>query len=328
LLSGFLAGGGDAFTTLDFAGTAARGVPLGAQACLLIEQDKEPFAEDDLFVVRMILSRLALACQACFDHANCRILLELTRDQNREIAAVRDRSEMALRSKSEFIAAISHEVRTPLNSIIGFAEMLQFEAAGSVLTDYAKNILAGGRQLYAVFNDLLDLAKLNSDRLVLHPEDIDLAEVCAELWASHLREAQAKGLVGAMVMAPDLPARMVVDPVRLRQVLSNLLGNAIKYTDQGRVEMHVHLNDGLLAFSIWDTGPGIPDEEQRRVFERFQQADNVLTHNYKGTGLGLAIALELAECMGGLIDLSSTPGAGSTFTLLLPRVDPGLGVQE
>ncbi|GAB2888520.1 hypothetical protein GCM10027046_16170 [Uliginosibacterium flavum] len=327
-LVAWLAGNAEDFRPLDSAGRPLCVLRVGRQACLLIEQGEAQVGEEELSALRMLLPRLALACQACLEHAHCRTLLELTRLQNHEMGLAREHSDALARSKNEFIAAISHEVRTPLNSIIGFAELLQLETAGSELNDYAKNILAGGRQLYAVFNDLLDLAKLNSDRLVLHPEDIDLADLCHELWASHSREAQAKGLGGAMVMAPDLPARMVVDPVRLRQVLSNLLGNAVKYTVQGRVEMHVHLNDGLLAFAVWDTGPGIPLEAQSKVFERFAQADNVLTHNHAGTGLGLAIACELAECMGGLIDLSSTPGAGSTFTLLLPRVDPGLGVIE
>lgn len=327
-LGGWLAGDGDTFSLVDSAGRALSVLRVGQQAGLLIEQGEAPLGEVELSALRTLLPRLALACQACLEHARCRALLELTRLQNHEMGLARERSEALARSKSEFIAAISHEVRTPLNSIIGFAELLQLDAASGELKDYAKNILAGGRQLYAVFNDLLDLAKLNSDRLVLHPEDIDLAELCHELWAGHSREAQTKGLAGMMVMAPDLPARMVVDPVRLRQVLSNLLGNAVKYTVQGRVELHVYLNDGLLAFAVWDTGPGIPLEAQRKVFERFAQADNVMTHNHSGTGLGLAIACELAECMGGLISLNSMPGTGSTFTLLLPRVDPGLGVIE
>ncbi|MDP5241338.1 HAMP domain-containing sensor histidine kinase [Uliginosibacterium sp. 31-16] len=313
---------------LEFANGTVTALRVGGHACVFIEHGKAPLGEASLAALRTLMPRLALSCQACFDHARSRALLDLTRLQNAELEAARERAEAASRSKSEFVAAITHEIRTPLNSIIGFAELLQLETGDGELHEYAKSIHASGRHLYAVFNDLLDLAKLNSDRLALHPEDIDLGELCRELWATLSRDALDKGLDAAMAMAPDVPARMLVDPVRLRQILSNLLANAIKYTARGRVEMQVYMNDGLIAFALSDTGPGIPPEAQRLVFERFRQVDNVMAGNHEGTGLGLAIALELAERMGGVIELSSQPGVGSTFTLLLPRVDPGLGVLE
>lgn len=327
-LEGLLRERFDDSTPLDFPVAAVTALRVGVNACLFIEQGKAPLSETSLAALRTLMPRLALSCQACFDHARSRALLELTRLQNSELVAARERAEAAARGKNEFIAAISHEMRTPLNSIIGFAELLQLETAGSELNEYAKSIQASGRQLYAVFNDLLDLAKLNSDRLVLHPEDIDLIALCDESWSPHARDAQAKGLDARMVLTPELPVRMVVDPVRLRQILSNLLANAIKYTVQGRVALDVFMNDGLIAFAVSDTGPGIPADAQRLVFERFGQADNVKTRNHEGTGLGLAIALDLAERMGGVIELWSMPGEGSRFTLLLPRVDPGLGVVE
>ncbi|MBS1209324.1 MAG: ATP-binding region, ATPase-like:Histidine kinase, region:Histidine kinase N-terminal [Proteobacteria bacterium] len=316
----------DGAVPLDYRDGLITALRVGGHACLFIQHGKVPASDASLSALRALMPRLALSCQACFDHARSRALLELTRSQNQALEAAREHAESVSRSKSEFIAAISHEVRTPLNSIIGFAELLQLESTGSELNEYAKTILSSGRQLYAVFNDLLDLAKLNVDRLALHPEDIDLAEMCAEIWATHSRQAQEKGLGATMSIAREVPARMVVDPVRVRQILNNLLGNAIKYTVQGKVGMHVHVLDGLLAFSVSDTGPGIPEAAQRMVFERFQQADNVMSRNYEGTGLGLSIARDLAEHMGGVIDLVSVPGEGSTFTLLLPQVDPGLGL--
>lgn len=298
---------------------------IGAAAALFMEQSEVNFNPAALAVLETLMPRLALACQACMDHRRSRALLELTRLQNRELEEARERAETAWRSKSEFLAAISHEMRTPLNSILGFSELLQLELADSEQGDYAKSIYAAGRHLHAMFNDLLDLAKLDARRLVLHPEDINLTQLCAEVWTPHSAEAHRKGLVSALRMEEGLPVRIVVDPVRLRQVLNNLLGNALKFTVRGKVELHVSSIDGMVAFAVVDTGPGIQPDAHERVFERFCQAGNGGSErNAEGTGLGLAIARELAEEMGGFILLDSTPGEGTVFSLMLPPVDPGL----
>lgn len=302
-----------------------RALRIGTAAALFLEQSEVVFKPEVLAVLEALMPRLALACQACMDHRRSRVLLELTRLQNRELEEARERAESAWRSKSEFLAAISHEMRTPLNSILGFSELLQLELADSEQGEYARSIYASGRHLHAMFNDLLDLAKLDARRLVLHPEDINLAQLCTEVWAPHSAAAQRKGLLCGLFMQGGLPERIVVDPVRIRQVLNNLLGNALKFTQRGKVELHVADSDGLLAFAVVDTGPGIQPEVRDQVFERFCQAGNGGSErNVEGTGLGLAIARELAEAMGGFINLDSTPGEGTVFTLMLPPVDPGL----
>ncbi|NSL56535.1 sensor histidine kinase [Uliginosibacterium aquaticum] len=298
---------------------------IGAAAALYLEQSEIELNPAALAVLETLMPRLALACQACMDHRRSRALLELTRLQNRELDAARERAESAWRSKSEFLAAISHEMRTPLNSILGFSELLQLELRDGETADYAASIHAAGRHLHAMFNDLLDLAKLDARRLVLHPEDVDLAQLCAEVWTPHSIAAQRKGLLSGLFLDQKLPVRIVVDPVRLRQVINNLLANALKFTQRGKVEMHVMPSDGLIAFAVVDTGPGIQPEARERVFERFCQAGSGEgNRNAEGTGLGLAISRELAEQMGGFISLDSTLGVGTVFTLMLPPVDPGL----
>lgn len=298
---------------------------IGTAAALFMEPDASGFNTAALPVLETLMPRLALACQACMDHRRSRALLELTRLQNRELEDARERAESAWRSKSEFLAAISHEMRTPLNSILGFSELLQLELANSEQGDYARSIHAAGRHLLAMFNDLLDLAKLDARRLILLPEDVCVRQLCEEVWLPHLAEAQRKGLKGVFVLTEDVPERILVDPVRLRQVLNNLLGNALKFTASGKLELRVSKVDELLAFAVVDTGPGIQADARERVFEPFCQAGHGHGgRNVEGAGLGLAIARELAEAMGGSILLDSTVGQGATFTLMLPPVDPGL----
>lgn len=301
-----------------------RALRINGAATLFLEEGDVPCSAGALAVLQALMPRLAFACQACLDHRHSRGLLELTRLQNRELQEARERAEEAWRSKSEFLAAISHEMRTPLNSVLGFSELLRLELAGNEMAEYANTIYSSGRHLLAMFNDLLDLSKLDARRLVLHPEDLDLAQLCGDVWAACSAEARRKGLEGRLFLHPDLPPRIVADPVRLRQILNNLLGNALKFTDQGEVSLAVRMIEGMLYFEVADTGPGIPAECHERIFERFAQAGHGAGRNAEGTGLGLAIARELASEMGGFIQLESTPGQGSRFMLVLPQVDPSL----
>lgn len=303
---------------------AFRALPIGRSAALFLEESDVACGQGALAVLEALMPRLAFACQACLDHRHSRALLELTRLQNRELEEARERAEAAWRSKSEFLAAISHEMRTPLNSVLGFSELLRLELAGNEMAEYANTIYSSGRHLLAMFNDLLDLAKLDARRLTLHPEDVDLRQLCGDVWTPYAAEARRKGLSGVLQIADELQQRIVVDPVRLRQIINNLLGNALKFTHEGRVELNVSLVDGMVSFAVSDTGPGIPLEAHGRVFERFSQAGHGSERNAEGTGLGLAIARELAEEMGGFILLESSSGAGSTFSLVLPVVAPGL----
>lgn len=312
----------------QYAGSVAQGnlraLRISTFAVLFLEEAGVVCSPGTLAVLEALMPRLAFACQACLDHRRSRALLDLTRLQNSELQEARERAEAAWRSKSEFLAAISHEMRTPLNSVLGFSELLRLELAGNEMEEYANSIYSSGRHLLAMFNDLLDLAKLDARRLVLHPEDIDLRQLCEDVWAPYGAEAQRKQIEGELRIEAGLPQRIVVDPVRLRQIINNLLGNALKFTHRGRVSLAVSRADGMLAFAVSDSGPGIPAEAHGRIFERFSQAGHGSARNAEGTGLGLAIARELAEEMGGFILLESTVGQGSVFTLVLPQVAPGL----
>lgn len=303
-------------------GRSVQALRAGDKAALFVETDSAVIDAECLAALRAVMPRLALACEACLAHEQARVMLALVQRQNLDLELARERAEALARSRSEFVAVVSHEMRTPLNSILGFTELLQLELTSTEHRDYVRSIHVAAGQLRAMFGDLMDLAKLNSLHLVLRPENVPVIDLCAEVWAPHSAQAQLKGLACAMTLAPELPTQMVVDPVRLRQVLNNLLGNAVRYTLDGRIDFEVRLLDGLLAFCVADTGPGIAIEAQPQVFERFRQVGETVQHR-EGSGLGLAIARELADQMGGFIDLHSQPGRGTAFTLFLPRIAPG-----
>lgn len=228
------------------------------------------------------------------------------------------RAEEANRMKSAFLASMSHELRTPLNGILGFAELLKVDLEDPDQVSYAESIHSSGGHLLELVNDLLDLAKIEAGRMELNPGDVDIRTLTSEIAMVHRIHAQAKGLSLTERYAPDLPPTLHCDVTRVRQVLNNLLNNAVKFTEVGGIELSVERRDGMLRFAVRDTGIGIAPEQQALVFERFQQAEHFITRKHGGTGLGLALARDLAHLMGGEVTLESTPGAGSTFTLLLP----------
>ena len=232
------------------------------------------------------------------------------------------------RLKSEFIANVSHELRTPLVSIIGFAELLaEFGHRPpedmTRLLRYANNILTSGRNLLDLINDLLDLAKIEAGKLNLHIVDLDLTPLCTALIDFVTPLAEKKDLTLTLDMAESLPS-MSSDAGRIKQILFNLLSNAIKFTpDNGSVTLSVHKGfDGGIVFDVIDTGPGISEEEQAIIFEKFRQLDSSVTREFSGTGLGLAITRELAHMLGGSVSLSSELDKGSTFTVTLPLKAP------
>ena len=237
--------------------------------------------------------------------------------------------------KSEFIANMSHELRTPLNSLLMLAEQLQ-DNAGDTMTDvqveYATVILASGRDLLGLLNGILELAKAESGTVVLELSDVSIENVRSVLVREFEHVAQAKGLAYSVHVEPDVPASLLSDTQRLRQILTNLLANAFKFTETGEVQLRVHLADAgwspetaslvkasaVVAFSVSDSGIGIGRAEQRRIFEAFAQGDGSTARRFGGTGLGLSISRELVGVLGGEITVSSTPGDGSTFTVYLP----------
>lgn len=228
------------------------------------------------------------------------------------------RAEEANRMKSAFLASMSHELRTPLNGILGFAELLKMDLKDPDQVSYAASIHSSGDHLLALVNDLLDLAKIEAGRMELNPSDVDVRALARNAAMAHRGHAQAKGLSLTEHFADDLPATVFCDEMRLRQILNNLLNNAVKFTDAGGIDLTVKQQDGVLRFAVRDSGIGIAPEQQILIFERFQQAEQFITRKYGGTGLGLALARDLAHLMGGSVTLESKLGEGSTFTLLLP----------
>lgn len=228
-------------------------------------------------------------------------------------------AQAASKAKSQFLANMSHEIRTPMNGILGIAELL----LGSELTphqrDLAKTVLDSGVSLLQVLNDILDFSKIEAGRLELARVEFNLRDTLEESTALFAEQAYRKGLELLCHVRGDVPALFESDPIRLRQVLTNLVGNAVKFTEKGEILLEVRTVESLgdisiIGFEVRDTGVGIPPEKQERIFDPFSQADGSLSRKYGGTGLGLTICRQLCEMMGGHIEVESFPGRGSTFT--------------
>ncbi len=229
----------------------------------------------------------------------------------------RDLAESASRAKSEFLANMSHEIRTPLNAVVGLTEMLLHTDIDSRQRDYLETVMGSSELLLSVLNDILDFSKIEAGKLGLEEVPFDLRDVVGDTLRSLAVMANAKEIEVAGLVSPDLPSEFIGDPARLRQVLTNLLGNALKFTERGeiivRVEPEEIADTALLHFSVRDTGIGISSEQIDRLFESFEQADASTTRRFGGTGLGLAISQQLVTMMGGTIGVESRLDEGSTF---------------
>lgn len=244
-------------------------------------------------------------------------LAALVATRTAELAAARDQAEAASRAKSAFLAAMSHELRTPLSGVIGYAQILQADPRLAPDQQERLQIVQhSGEHLLRMINDVLDLAKIEAGRIELHAEDFSLANLLHDIAASHAPAAARKGLAFALEPDPDLPGHVRGDPLKLRQVLDNLLGNALKFTSLGGVTLRVRRDGDRLAFAVSDTGPGIAPGDQARLFQPFERAGP--RGDIPGTGLGLAISRVLVERMGGALTLDSAPGRGSTFAFAVP----------
>jgi PAS domain S-box-containing protein len=257
-------------------------------------------------------------------HNNQKLLMQAA-----ELKEATSRAETATRAKSDFLACMSHEIRTPMNAIIGIADLLSETELTPQQKSYVEVFARGGEHLLVLINQLLDLSKIEAGKFDLERVDFDLHAVLVKATGMFQAQALTKGLSLSFDLSADTPARLVGDPHQLQQILTNLIGNAVKFTESGSVHVKAGIGEILsesecsILFEIADTGGGIPEEKQSMIFETFMQADSSMTRRYGGTGLGLSISKGLVERMKGGLTVESQIGMGSTF-----RFTAAFGVQE
>ncbi|RRJ63731.1 sensor histidine kinase [Paenibacillus oralis] len=261
-------------------------------------------------------------------HAN-ELLRKQTDELHKAKIGLEDRAKqltLASGYKSEFLATMSHELRTPLNSIINLAQIIaESEDAGDELPEYGRIIYKSGHDLLQIINDILDLSKVEAGRLEIMNEEVVLTEVADWMQVHFDHIASQKKLAYEVRVEEGLPATIVSDPHRIAQILRNLLSNAFKFTDKGKVTLNIRRaargevpQGEWIVFAVTDTGIGVPKEQQSAVFESFQQADGSISRRYGGTGLGLPISSNLARLLGGFLRMKSAEGEGSVFSFYLP----------
>ncbi|MDM8540354.1 response regulator [Desulfococcaceae bacterium HSG9] len=260
-------------------------------------------------------------------------LLEFTRDiterkqAEKKLRQAKKEAQAANRAKSEFLANMSHEIRTPMNAVLGFTEILNDLITDPLQKNYLKSIESGGQTLMTLLNDILDLSKIEAGKMDIDAEPFSLVTALQEISRIFNNKITEKGLIWDVKIASDFPHSIVLDEMRIRQVLFNLIGNAVKFTDSGTISLSAHAviadhdpNQCMIVLAVTDTGNGIADDQKALIFESFRQQDGHSTRQYNGAGLGLAISKRLVEVMGGAITLESEQGKGSRFEIVFPDV--------
>jgi PAS domain S-box-containing protein len=308
---------------IDLVGTPCKvwmGVPLKVEnetigvMCLQDYYNEDKFSQDDLYIMDFIANQIAIALQR-------RMMLD-------NIILARQKAEEAAQSKQLFMSTMSHEIRTPLNEVIGITNLLLQGNPREDQMDYIKALKFSGNHLLTLVNDVLDYNKMESGKIVFEQTQFNLGDFLDEILRSYSFRSKAKNLSFDIKKANDLPVEVIGDPIRLNQILSNLLSNALKFTNHGSIQVFVRElsrtgNQTKLEFTVTDTGIGISQDKHSLIFDSFTQASTDTTRHFGGTGLGLAICKKLIELQGGTITIESEPEKGSTF-----RFDISFGISE
>jgi len=275
---------------------------------------------DDFIAIRVSVSLILVSAFSA-------VFIRVISYQQSRLIEAKHKAEAANRAKSEFIANMSHEIRTPLNAVIGFSILLQKTEVNAKQKSYLESIYSGGKTLLSLINDILDLSKIEADKLILEPRPVLIRPVFEDICQIFAPRAKDKGLTIKLDFDDNVPNCMILDETRIRQVLFNLVGNAIKFTHQGYIKIMVTTesdiddnNNKKIKIDIKDTGIGIHKDQQQKIFGSFDQHEGQSNRQYGGTGLGLSICRKLVDMMDGKIILDSETGQGATFTIYLNNI--------